>query len=794
MSETKKFLAFNTSLMGDMMRDYDWSRSPLGHPDTWPLSLRITVDLMLDSKFGMFVAWGPELGLLYNDAYSEMLGGKHPAALGQRFNEIWSDIWVDILPVVIDALDGKASYFQDFPLLMRRNGYDERAWFTFSYSPIRDDDGKVAGVFCTATETTRQVTAETHLAEQNERLQNLFNQAPGYIVVLTSAALIFEMANEAYLRLIGRQHIIGKTLREILPELEGQAFMKLLDKAFSTGESSVGQAYPIMLQRQPDMPLEQRFIDFVYQPIRDARGSVSGIFMQGNDVTESVLASQALQASEERLWQLANTIPHLAWMANPDGEIHWYNDRWHAYTGRTLEEMRGWGWKSVHDPETLPTVMKDWVYSLATGTPFENTFPLRAANGEFRLFFTRAAPLKDAGGKIIQWFGTNTDVTDIETARAELKAASDRKDEFLAMLAHELRNPLAPISTAAELLNIAPADEVRVKKTAKIISRQVKHMTKLVDDLLDVSRVTRGLATLRADSLDIGDIVSEAVEQVHSLVVAKQQELSVLLPEEPARLVGDRTRLIQVVSNLLNNAVRYTQAGGFIHLQVALENQNICIRVTDNGIGMAPNLSPHIFELFTQGERSADRSQGGLGLGLALVKSLVELHKGSVSAFSPGIGKGSEFAVRLPLAISLTGANDIIETSPSPTLSGDDDGLVLMVVDDNEDAATTLSLLLEAIGHRVSVAHNATTALDKAREVAPTLMFLDIGLPDMDGYELAERLARMHETADAILVALTGYGQPEDKEKARLAGFDHHLVKPVSLEAITSLLATVTMH
>lgn len=793
MEKRQNFPVATDSLIGALMRDHDWSTSPLGPPNTWPPSLRVVAELILSSKFGMFVAWGPELGFLYNDAYSEMLGGKHPGALGSRFADVWDDIWDDISPVVDEALAGKASYFQDFPLLVKRNGYDERAWFTFSYSPMRDESGTVAGLFCSVTETTRQVMAETYLAEQNERLRNLFDQAPGYIVVLAGAELVFEMANDAYFRLIGKRDIIGKPMGEALPELQGQTLMTLLRTSFESGEPAVGQASPIMLQRVANAQPEQRFIDFVYQPTRDARGKVSGIFMQGNDVTEAVMANKALQASEARLWQLANTIPQLAWMANPDGEIHWYNDRWYAYTGKSREAMHGWGWKSVHDPQYLPMVMKDWITSLGTGMPFESTFPLRAANGEFRMFFTRAAPLKDAAGNIIQWFGTNTDVTDIENARTELKAASDRKDQFLAMLAHELRNPLAPISTAAELLNIAPADESRVKKTAQIISRQVRHMTKLVDDLLDVSRVTRGLATLQSDLLEVCTIVTEAVEQVHSLAEAKHQHLSVDLPGELVQVVGDRTRLIQVVSNLLNNAVRYTQAEGRISVRVRLENEEVSIRVKDDGIGMASNLSPHIFELFTQGERSSDRSQGGLGLGLALVKSLVELHQGSVAAASAGIGLGSEFEVRLPRANKLAmarGATDCRTATQAPDAAN----LNLMVVDDNEDAANTLSLLLEAIGHRVVVVHDALMALHKAREVRPTLMFLDIGLPDMDGYELARRLASLPETASTTLVALTGYGQPEDKEKARLAGFAHHLVKPVSLDAIATLLTTVSRH
>ncbi|MBC7574844.1 MAG: PAS domain-containing protein [Herminiimonas sp.] len=741
---------------------------------------------MLNSKFPMFLAWGPRLGFLYNDAYMEILGDKHPAALGQPFDEVWHEVWPEIVPVVAEALDGRASYFENMPLVLNRKGYDEQTWFTFSYSPLHDAEGKIAGMYCACTETTGQVLAEQNRVIENERLKSLFQQAPGYIAVLCEPSHLFELVNDAYLQLVGNREVMGKSIREAMPELEGQGFYELLDKVFQTGETFVGHAIPIKLQLEPGQDLVERFLDFVYQPIRDVRGEITGIFVEGSDVTDAVRATQAIRASEARLRQLANTIPHLAWMADPDGHIHWYNDRWYAYTGATPDQMLGWGWESVQDPALLPMVVERWRASLASGEPWEMTFPLRSASGEFRTFFSRAAPLRDEAGKIVQWFGTNTDVTEIKAAEKELKAASERKDEFLAMLAHELRNPLAPINTAAELLSLTHLDEARVKQTASIISRQVGHMTKLVDDLLDVSRVTRGLVTMRADVLDINELVTEAVEQVQPQMHVKQHRLSVQRADEALYVRGDRTRLIQVMSNLLNNAARYTPAKGTIDVKVTSAADWITISVSDDGIGLAPALAPYIFELFTQGERSSDRGQGGLGLGLALVKSLVELHAGAVSVRSEGAGKGSEFVVRLP-RIAETGRRPHTQGksgTPQPVGAG----LSLMVVDDNEDAAQMLSLLLETVGHRVRVSHDASTALVTAQAAAPAMLFLDIGLPGMDGYELAKHLREMPETAHSVLVAVTGYGQPEDKERALQAGFDHHLVKPVKLAAVLALI------
>ena len=386
-----------------------------------------------------------------------------------------------------------------------------------------------------------------------------------------------------------------------------------------------------------------------------------------------------------------------------------------------------------------------------------------------------------------------------EHLRAEqrLRAADKRKDEFLAMLAHELRNPLAPISTGAQLLRMGQTDQAGLQRTAAIISRQVEHMTRLIDDLLDVSRVTRGLVTLSKEALDLNLIVADAVEQMQPVIDARRHTLRLLLAPAPAGLYGDRKRLVQVIANLLNNAAKYTPEGGQLRLSVTLadDGQHLQLSVADNGIGMAPELVARVFELFAQAERTPDRSQGGLGLGLALVKTLAELHGGSVTAFSKGPGQGSTFTLRLPA--------HAVEPDPAPALESaladGAPGLVLvrpprlqrlrfLLVDDNVDAVNTLQQFLTAAGHEVVVAYRAADAVALARTVAPQLCLLDIGLPDFDGNELARRLRGMPETAGAILIAVTGYGRREDKEKSDLAGFDHYFVKPLDPRELLKLI------
>lgn len=774
---------------GALMRAHDWSGSPLGPVELWPQSLRSVVGLMLGSKFPMCVAWGPELGFLYNDAYAEILGAKHPSALGRRFQDIWPEIWNDILPIVVQALEGNPSYHENLPLTLERRGRREQAWFTFSYSPARGESGEVAGMFCVITETTSQVLVERHRIAEYDRMRGLFQQAPGLIAVLREPSHILEIANDAFLQLVGRRDLLGKTIREALPELAGQGFFELLDDVYLTGKSFIAHEALVKLQRRPDGPLEERYVNFVYQPTLDYKGEGAGIFIEGNDVTEAVRAHQALRESEERLRQLANTIPQLAWMADPDGSVNWYNDRWYEYTGTTFEEMQEWGWERVFHSDIHSAVTQEWKASVASGRPFEMSFPLRAANGEYHTFFSRAAPLRDVTGSIVQWFGTNTDVTPLENAQNELLAVNRRKDEFLAMLAHELRNPLAPIATAAALLKLSGFDEARIQKTSDVISRQVSHMTELVDDLLDVSRVTRGLVTLGKEMLSVGSLLADAIEQTRALMETKCQHFSVVVPDEQFCVKGDRTRLIQVFSNLLNNAAKYTPPEGFICLRVQGNEAQVEVTVEDNGAGVASSLQHHIFDLFTQAERTPDRAQGGLGLGLALVKSLVELHGGTVRMHSEGVGKGSVFTVSL---MREKGAQSEPERGGSKSgLSQTANPVQVLIVDDNEDAADMLSLLLQALGHEVSVSYSPFEALALAKQTSPSVLFVDIGLPDMDGFELARRLRTIPETERALLIAVTGYGQAQDKEHALEAGFDHHLVKPVNLDQVVELLAKV---
>ncbi|THC44588.1 PAS domain-containing protein [Massilia sp. Mn16-1_5] len=418
-------------------------------------------------------------------------------------------------------------------------------------------------------------------------------------------------------------------------------------------------------------------------------------------------------------------------------------------------------------------------------------------DGRVRWVAAKGRGLFNEEGKCVRVIGTAIDITGrkandeaLRESEERLRQADRRKDEFLAMLAHELRNPLAPISAAAELLQMGKLDEERMQRTSRIIGRQVRHMTGLVDDLLDVSRVTRGLVELEMLPVDLNHVIADAVEQVTPSIRARHHHLEMRLTPQATLVQGDKKRLVQVLANVLNNAAKYTHECGNIRVRTDVRDTSLLVEVLDDGIGMTPELVSRAFDLFAQAERSPDRSSGGLGLGLALVRSLVELHHGTVSCASPGPGQGSTFTICLP-RLETQGSGHASDARTNDASDRQARGLHILVVDDNVDAAALLAMLLEASGHVVVVEHAARRALARAREEAFQVCLLDIGLPEMDGNELARQLRTCPSTAGSVLIAVTGYGQEKDREQTKAAGFDHHLVKPVDNHMLASILATV---
>jgi PAS domain S-box-containing protein len=520
---------------------------------------------------------------------------------------------------------------------------------------------------------------------------------------------------------------------------------------------------------------------------RDIDGNPLRLVGTTTDISRLKQIEEELRIERDRSQAVFDTMTEGFVIIDCDWTVLYMNTEGLRLSGRTASQAIGrhhWDvWSELVDSDPYRLYQRVMVTRQSETMEFQFVYP----DGNTAWLELRAYPVTDNGIAVLI-----RDVTDRREAEAKLHDADRRKDEFLAMLAHELRNPLAPIGAAAQLLQLGKLDDGRVKRTSEVIARQVSHMTGLIDDLLDVSRVTRGLIDLDKVPVDIQQVVHEAVEQVSPLIRARGHELTIRQTPHSPTVCADKKRLVQVIANILNNAAKYTPEGGHLTLCTAVQDSQVQIEVIDDGIGMTPEMTKHAFDLFAQAERTSDRSSGGLGLGLALVKSMAELHGGTVTCRSDGLDKGSTFSICLPLLVEKTYRSSEVlpETGLEPTQAN---SLRVLVVDDNVDAAEMLKLLLEAMGHEVLVEHGPYKALERARLDQPQVCLLDIGLPEIDGNELARRLRAQRENHGVTLIAITGYGQESDKVNALSAGFNYHLVKPVDTTKLVAILSEINV-
>jgi PAS domain S-box-containing protein len=503
------------------------------------------------------------------------------------------------------------------------------------------------------------------------------------------------------------------------------------------------------------------------------------------DVTERMQAIQALCEGEERFRELANNIDQIVWTCDSLGRPNWYNDRWYEFSGATIQQMADEGWAALIHPDHRDRVVENYRRCIAAGENWEETFPVRGRGGEFHWFLSRGIPIRAGDGTVLRWFGTNTDITSLRELQDALTDADRRKDEFLAMLAHELRNPVAPILNVAEILGRTASADPEVAGHAAVIRRQAAHLSRMLDDLLDVARITRGRIELRRDVFDVDDCVALALETVAPSVQAGGHPLEVLRPGAPLFVDGDRDRLGQCITNLLKNAVKFSEPGAPISIRVTSVEGRAVIEVRDGGRGIPAAMLPRIFELFVQADRSLDRRSGGLGIGLSVCKRLVDMHGGTLEAFSEGEGRGSTFTMSLPLVAGPA----VPAPTSAPVVEGFPSALRILVVDDNRDAADSIALLLGLGGHDCRVAYDGHEALAAWQDYRPDVVLLDIGLPGLDGYEVMKRVRAGGFTGHAI--AISGYGQPEDRLRTAAVGFDAHLVKPVDPHLLERTLAGV---
>jgi PAS domain S-box-containing protein len=580
-----------------------------------------------------------------------------------------------------------------------------------------------------------------------------------------------------------------------IPKGTPLSYQSFLDVVHPADRQLVDAAWKSTLTGKP-LDIEHRII--VGQNIKwvreqaglefDEHGSLLGGFGTTEDITDIKNSQVALQQERAFLRQVIDAVPSVIFVKDKEGRFLLGNQALAQSYGTSPEGLIGLTEDNFNtNTDAVTRFYQNDLLVMSSRIP--KVIPdekVTHADGSIHWYNAIKIPLID-DDKCNKILVVATNITEHKRAEEALCLADQRKDEFLAMLAHELRNPLAPIRNAVQLLKIQAATDPRLAWSCNTIDRQVTHMARLLDDLLDVARIMQGKIRLNIERLELTDIVNNALETSHSLIESRGQELIISQTMHSQWINGDRVRLAQVLSNLLNNASKYTDEGGKITLSIMREDTEIVIEIRDTGIGIAPDILPHIFDLFTQADHSLAHSQGGLGIGLTLVRQLVEIHGGTVSAASAGIGKGSSFTVRLPasmMTLSATKSALTKSTLPMPKRR-------ILIVDDYADAAESLMMVLEAEGHQIEIADCGMKAIEQAQVFQPQVVLLDIGLPDLNGYEVAKRLRTLPETRDAILIALTGYGKPEDLEFSKAAGFNHYLLKPLDFEKLSSLLASI---
>ncbi|PSJ16137.1 PAS domain S-box protein [Nitrosomonas supralitoralis] len=601
----------------------------------------------------------------------------------------------------------------------------------------------------------------------------------------------FTYANEALLKMWGLtwEQAVGKNCLELgyepwHAEMHGREIKKVIETK-----------KPI----RGDVPFTgthgRRIYDYIFVPVIGDNGEVEAIAGTTRDVTERKEAEEAALKSEERQ-RLALEASHSfgIWDWDIKNDIFTADERFGTLFGLTSEEAKTGVKleqvvKSIHE-EDIERVRKIIKKKLRSGGRYTEEYRIRQNDGSIRWVSTRGHVQLDENGQAVRFPGVGVDITTERNAIEDLKEANRKKDEFLAILAHELRNPLTPIRNALFLIKSGKSSTDSEKRAYALIARQVDQLVRLVDDLMDVSRITYGKITILNDIHSVEEIINNAVETTQSLIEERKHKLTISLPQEPVYIKGDLVRLSQIFSNLLNNAAKYTEIGGEINIKAEEANKNVMINISDTGIGITVPMLTQIFDMFSQGRSSLEHSQDGLGIGLTLVKRLVELHGGKIKATSEGIGKGSAFSVCLPANVSTKDLQNDIHHEHTYN-DQPYHNMKILIVDDNEDVTYSMGLVMEALGHKVEIANDGRNALQIAHSFHPDLVLLDIGLGGMNGYDICMTMKKLPGLEETIFIAQTGWGQNEHLQRSKEVGFDHHLVKPVNIEVLEHILMDI---
>ena len=788
---------------GALLRAFDWSASPLGRPASWPQALKTLVGVMLGSQQPMLIVWGPDYVTLYNDGYAAMCGARHPACLGGSFRDLWHDIWDQVEPILARAYAGEATHMDGIALIMHRNGYPEETFFSFGYTPVRDESGQVAGMFCACAETTGLLRAEREASAERRRLEQLFAQAPSFMAVLRGPEHRFELANPAYLRLVGNRPVIGLTVAEALPDAVPQGYLDLLDTVYRNGEAFTATASKLILRAGANGPETERYLDFVYQPIFGDSGSVTGIFVEGVDVTDRALAEIALRRNEAELrslnanlerqvilrshergltWQVS---PDLLGVFHPDGYFERVNPAWEVVLGWTESEISGRSVLDLIHPDDGARTAET-IAALGRNTPvfgFESRY--RTRDGQYRWIAWTAVP---EGGRA---YCSGRDITEDKAREAALDQVQEalrqaQKMEAVGQLtggvAHDFNNLLTVIKSSTDLLKRPGLPEERRARYVDAIADTVARAAKLTGQLLAFAR----RQALKPEIFNAATSVTAISEMVATLTGARI-EIVVTVPDEPCFVHADPSQFDTALVNMAVNARDAMEGQGRLTIDVhAVEGiarlairsgTYVAVSLTDTGGGIEPGEIHRIFEPFytTKGVGQ------GTGLGLSQVFGFAKQSGGEVLAESAP-GRGATFTLYLPRVA----APDRIEAVPDevePLTEGH--GTCVLVVEDNPEVGRFATQTLAELGYHTVWATSAIEALRQIEKIPFRfeVVFSDVVMPGMNGIELAKEIAKRRPDLPVVLVS--GYSHVLAEEGSH--GFEL-LHKPYSVEQLSRIL------
>jgi len=719
------------------------------------------------------VMLGPDLRIRRFTPMAETMLNLIPTDVGRPLTDIKLNVDVpDLEAILANVLDSVQPFQRD---VQDRTG----RWYSLRVRPYRTTENHIEGAVIALIDIDSIKQNAESLRVGVERLRIMYDRAPVGIFE-TDLDGRFVRVNDRFSELTGRTRDALLSLRseDITHPDDLAAQREDLERIHSGAVPSVRREKRYVRDNGDAVWVElHRFA------VPDAQGRAAFTVGIAEDITERKETETQLRRREARFRSLMNTAPALIWVSGTEG-MEYVNQAYLEFLGVESQEVLGNAWTYFMHPEDREGWTAAYEQAVSGLQPFEHQFRFRRGDGEYRWMMSVALPQFGAAGKFAGYTGASFDITSLKQAEVSLRSADQRKDEFIAMLAHELRNPLAPITHIVQMMRAQQLDAKTLEWAHEVLDRQLRNIGRMVNDLLDVSRISHGKIQLHQERVELGDIVTSSVDALRATIAAGEKEIAIELPTLPVVMLADPVRLEQVIGNLVHNAVKFTPQGGHVWVRATVDDDGKAFRISirDDGDGIAGDVLPRVFDLFMQGNTSFDRAQGGLGIGLSLVRGLVELHRGTIEAKSAGPGTGSEFIVRLPLEDIPAAA----QREPVPARQRDGPRRIL-IVDDNVDAATALAAMLRHDQHTVAVAHSGPVGIETAGAFQPQVALIDLGMPGMNGFEVAERLRAADK--DLVLIAVSGYSGEESRRRALAAHFDEYVIKPFDPEALEELLS-----